>query len=238
MVLLHGRGGTAQHMQDLAQDLLMVRPIRFPALGNSNPKPADPSDTPVFHTRFARKVLKDFLDRPLDGLRTPAISIITPQAANNTWYPAGFMAPASLNQPFLDESLALVDATLAKLYQDGYASEQIILGGFSQGACLALEYAVRHPRRYAGLLAFSGGLIGVPGTAWPYPPLLAGTPAVLSVHEQDPHIPLSRWQESMLVLAQQGAVVSNHLDAGFGHGISQAGFVLAQTKLQDVLNLA
>ena len=96
-----------------------------------------------------------------------------------------------------------------------------VLLGFSQGACLALEYAVRHPARYGGIVAFSGGLIGPPGTTWPETGAFDGTPAFLGCSDVDPHIPLDRVTESAAVLARMGADVSKHIYPNMGHTVNE-----------------
>jgi predicted esterase len=164
-----------------------------------------------------------------------SVELITPQAAHNSWYPYSFIAPFEQNQPFLDMALAQIDAAIEQCLANGTASQDIVLGGFSQGACLALEYAARHPRRYGAVLGLSGALIGPPATVFAYSGSLAGTPVILSAHSQDPHIPLWRWQESAELLSHLGAKVTSHLTHGFGHGIEPAVLLKVQALLNTVM---
>src|SRR5262249_23208092 len=92
----------------------------------------------------------------------PRIAALAPQAAGNTWYPHSFLAPLEANQPYLDSALRRLETLVSELLGRGLRSERIALLGFSQGACLTLEFAARHPRRYGAVIGFTGGLIGPP----------------------------------------------------------------------------
>jgi predicted esterase len=131
------------------------------------------------------------------------------------------MVPIELNEPWLSSSLATVASGLARLAEAGIPAEQTIILGFSQGACLALEFAARHARRYGWLVGLSGGLIGPPGTPRDYPGSLAGTPVFLGCSEMDPHIPMERVLESEQVLSRLGGEVTTRLYPGLGHAVSQ-----------------
>lgn len=162
-------------------------------------------------------------------LAHPDFAYLAPQAAGNTWYPHPFMAPIASNEPFLSSALAAVGETLARLSQAGIPAERTILLGFSQGACLALEFAARHPRRYAGVAGLSGGLIGPnPGqpdassdTQRAYSGALDGTPILLGCSEVDFHIPKERVVHSADIFQQLGGQVTLRLYPNMGHTINQ-----------------
>ena len=119
----------------------------------------------------------------------PDVAYLLPGAPGNSWYPQSFMAPFAANEPWLSRSLANQARLIEGVIAAGVPPERIVLGGFSQGACLTAETLVRAPRRYGAGIIFTGGLIGPPGTAWPAEPALAGTPVYLSGSEIDPHVP-------------------------------------------------
>src|SRR6266496_6118022 len=125
---------------------------------------------------------------------------LAPQAAQNSWYPNSFLAPIQSNEPGLSSGLAVIASLLAKLAEAGISPERTILLGFSQGACLSLEFAARNARRYGGLAGLSGGLIGPDGTPRDYPGSLDGTPVFLGCSDVDPHIPKERVLDSAEVL--------------------------------------
>lgn len=152
-------------------------------------------------------------------LAVAGVAYLAPQATSNTWYPHRFLMPLEMNEPWLSSALGVVDDLVAQLGKAGFGTERVALIGFSQGACLALEYAVRHPRRYGAIIGLSGGLIGPPGTTWPSPPALAGTPVFLGCGDPDPHIPASRVHESEDVFRRAGADVTAVLYPGLGHTV-------------------
>src|SRR5918998_2043618 len=135
----------------------------------------------------------------------PDIAILAPQAAGNTWYPYRFLEPTERNEPYLSSALRIVADLIAQLGERGIRSERVALLGFSQGACLALEAAARNPRRYAGIIGFSGGLIGPPGTSFDFAGSLDGTPVFIGCSDVDPHIPKERVEESAVALDRLGA---------------------------------
>jgi predicted esterase len=144
---------------------------------------------------------------------------LAPQAANNTWYPYSFLNSLEQNEPHLSSALQLVESLVEQVEAAGIPAERIIIGGFSQGACLASEFVARHARRYGGLLAFSGGLIGPPGTSRAYEGSLDGTPVFLGCSDVDFHIPLERVDETAEVLSGLGATVNKKIYPGMGHTI-------------------
>ena len=156
-----------------------------------------------------------------DVLPHPDLAYLAPQAAGNTWYPYSFLVPMEQNEPYLSSALAKVAEVVAQVAAAGIPTERIFVGGFSQGACLASEYVARHARRYAGLLAFSGGLIGPPGTPRDYDGMLDGMPVFLGCSDVDPHIPLARVQETAATLTQLGAQVETRIYPRMGHIINQ-----------------
>jgi predicted esterase len=162
-----------------------------------------------------------------DALAQPHLACLAPQAAGHTWYPYPFTAPIERNEPWLSSALRAIDGLLVSLGSDGFSSDRVVLLGFSQGACLGLEYAARRARRYAGVIGLSGGLIGPEGTSRDYPGTLARTPVFLGCSDIDPHIPLARVRETTAVLRRLGAVVTERIYPGMGHLINQdeIGFV-------------
>lgn len=154
-------------------------------------------------------------------LPSAKLAYLAPQAADYTWYPYSFLAPMSQNEPHLTSALALVDRVVADVAAAGIPHERILLGGFSQGACLASEYAARNARRYGGLLIFSGGVIGPDGTPRDYPGSLDGTPVFIGCSDVDPHIPVGRVRETAGVFERLGAVVDARIYPRMGHTINQ-----------------
>lgn len=157
----------------------------------------------------------------IDELERPGFAYLAPQATGNTWYPYSFLSPIAQNEPFLSSALAAVGALLDRLAEAGIPPERTILLGFSQGACLALEFAARHARRYGGLAGLSGGLIGPDGPPRDYPGSLAGTPVFLGCSEGDPHIPRERVLHTAEVLRRLDGDVTARLYPNLGHTINQ-----------------
>lgn len=156
-----------------------------------------------------------------DVLAQPDIAYLAPQAAGHSWYPYPFTAPIERNEPWLSSALRVIDTLLERLDAAGFGPERVALLGFSQGACLGLEYAARHARRYAGVIGLSGGLIGPEGTPRDYPGTLAGTPVFLGCSDVDPHIPLARVRETTAVLQRLGAAVAERIYPGMAHLINE-----------------
>jgi phospholipase/carboxylesterase len=163
----------------------------------------------------------------------PDVAAIAPDAPGQSWWPTSFLAPAVQMEPYVQAGIARMLEAVAELERDGLPRGRIWLGGFSQGACLALEVFARHGDGLAGVIAMSGGLVGT-GDAGPagdealggfrpksfhYVPHAAPGRVWISVHERDPHIPLRRVEESAAVLATLGAAVETRLYPGAGHGV-------------------
>jgi phospholipase/carboxylesterase len=142
-----------------------------------------------------------------------------PQAERGTWYPNSFLAPTERNQPHLDSALAHVGRAVEHARSGGLPAEKILLVGFSQGACLASEFVARDPKQYAGLVLLSGGLIGAEGTDFDYDGDVDGMPFFLGVSDDDPHIPMSRAEETVDVFERLNADVRFDRYEGRGHGI-------------------
>lgn len=162
-------------------------------------------------------------------------AMLAPQADTRSWWPSSGFAPFFENEPWMDGALACAVRTVGEALAAGIPAERIVVGGFSQGACLALDYAVRNPRRFGALLGFAGGLLGPPGTRWDaFAADLGGTPALLAVHDNDPWIPLVRVEETAHVLTEKGAVVDARLYRGTAHTIMPESVEAAQALIADV----
>lgn len=163
----------------------------------------------------AQSILGIVSELGLDG-----VAGIAPQASRNTWYPRGFMEPMADNEPWLSAALDAVGDTLEGVAEAGVPAERTVLLGFSQGACLASEFVARNARRYGGLVGFSGGLIGPPGTPRDYDGDLERTPVFLGCSDVDPHIPVERVEETAAVLEDLGGDVRMSLFPGMGHTVN------------------
>jgi predicted esterase len=163
---------------------------------------------------------RDILTLAAD-LDQPGFAYLAPQAAGNTWYPYSFLTPIERNEPYLSSALETLDQLLVHIAAAGIPAERTILLGFSQGACLATEFAARNARRYGGLAGLSGGLIGPDGTPRDYPGALDGTPVFLGCSDVDPHIPAARVQHSAEVLGRLGGDVTARLYPGMGHTVNE-----------------
>jgi predicted esterase len=144
---------------------------------------------------------------------------LAPEAAGHAWYPNPFTAALESNEPFLSSALSVLES-LVETVVAHVPHERVILLGFSQGACLTLEFAARHARRYGGIIAFSGGLIGPDGTPRDYPASFAGTPAFIGCSDVDPHIAKERVIEAGDVLKRMGANVTVRLYPNMAHTVN------------------
>jgi predicted esterase len=188
VILVHGRGGSAEDMLGLAADL-----------------------------------------------DHPELAYVAPQAAGQSWYPYSFLAPIEQNEPWLSSALELLGDLVKHLESGGIPAERIVVLGFSQGACLSLELAARNARRYGGVVALSGGLIGPPGTPREYSGTFAGTPIFLGCSDRDPHIPRQRVDESAQVLEAMGAAVTERIYPGLGHTVNEDEMVFVRGLLGGII---
>ncbi len=159
--------------------------------------------------------------RLVPDLNQPDFAYIAPQAARNTWYPHSFLSQIPQNEPGLSSGLRAIADVLDHLAGAGFPPERIVLLGFSQGACLTLEFIARHARRYGGIAGLSGGLIGPDGTPRNYTGSLESTPIFLGCSDVDPHIPKERVLETTAVLQKMYGNVTERLYPGMGHTINQ-----------------
>ena len=172
LILLHGRGGSAEDMLALGSELTNDR-----------------------------------------------LALLAPEAPGHTWYPNSFLAPRQQNEPYVSSALRQIEGTLALATSAGLETSQVAICGFSQGACLATEFVARHPQRYAGLLAFTGGLIGPLEEPISLSGNLEGTPVLLSSGDPDPHVPWKRVEQSGQLLTSIGAKVILQRYAGRPHAV-------------------
>jgi predicted esterase len=167
-------------------------------------------------------------------LDQPEFAYLAPQAAGNTWYPYSFLAPLEDNEPYLSSALAMLAGLIDRLAGAGLTPEQTMLVGFSQGACLSLEFVARNARRYGGVAALSGGLIGPDGTSRDYTGSLAGTPIFLGCSDVDPHIPKARVHHSTEVLDKLGGQVTERLYPGMGHTVNEDELAFVQGMMVGI----
>jgi phospholipase/carboxylesterase len=174
LILLHGRGGSAEDIISFASHLNV----------------------------------KDF-------------TLLAPQATNNTWYPYSFLAPPPQNEPWLSSALDLLKDLLDDLYSKGIPSENIFFTGFSQGACLTLEFVTRNANKYGGVAVFTGGLIGDKIYKGNYKGDFDGTPFFIGTSNPDPHVPVERVYATTNILKDMNASVTEKVYDNMGHTINQ-----------------
>ena len=153
-------------------------------------------------------------------LNVADFALLAPQATGNTWYPYSFMAPVAQNEPWLSSALTLLQAQVDELVQSGKKRENIYFLGFSQGACLTLEFTARNANRYGGVVAFTGGLIRDKINNDNYKGNFGNTPIFIGSSNPDPHIPVERVYASSNILRDMGANVVEKVYAGMGHTIN------------------
>ncbi|MFC7132936.1 MULTISPECIES: alpha/beta hydrolase [Salinibaculum] len=157
----------------------------------------------------------------MQRLGRDGVAMLAPQAARNTWYPHSFLEPVERNEPGRSSGLQAVGDAVATATDAGIPAEKVVVLGFSQGACLASEFVARNPRRYGGVVAFSGGLIGETVDPDDYEGDLDGTPAFLGCSDVDPHIPVERVDVTAEVFERLGAEVEKRIYEGMGHGVNE-----------------
>ncbi len=162
------------------------------------------------------------------------VAFVAPAAAGNSWYPQSFLAPIEQNEPGITSGISVVHAMIDDAIGRGVPSERIVLMGFSQGACLVATAAQRRAQRYGGVLVFSGGLIGPPGTEWSEAGDFAGTPVFLGCSDVDGHIPADRVRESAALFERMGASVTTRLYEGMGHLVNEDEVAFARDLLTAV----
>lgn len=154
------------------------------------------------------------------ALQLDDVLYVAPQAANHTWYPYSFLAPIQQNEPGLTSGLNRIASLIDDLRHEGLGPDRVGLLGFSQGACLSLEFAARYARPYAAVVGLSGGLIGPPGSPRGYTGSLAGTPVFLGCSDVDAHIPVERVHETAEVFRGLQGVVDTRIYPGMGHVVN------------------
>jgi phospholipase/carboxylesterase len=168
-----------------------------------------------------------------DHLELDDYAIVAPQANEHSWYPYSFMAPVQNNQPALDSALEVIGELVEDLKQKGITQENIYFLGFSQGACLTLEYTGHNAGRYGGIIAFTGGLIGEQLVKGNYKGDFNNTPVLITTGDPDPHVPVSRVNDSVEILEELNADVTLKIYKGRQHTISHEELVLANEILKN-----
>lgn len=156
-------------------------------------------------------------------------SLVAPQATNHSWYPYSFLAPPDQNEPWLSSALTVLDAVVSDLNKEGITSDRVYFLGFSQGACLTLEFVARNARKWGGAIAFTGGLIGDKIYPENYKGDFQGTPIFIGTSDPDPHVPVNRVLSSAKILRSMNANVTEKVYPGMGHSISADELALANT---------
>lgn len=154
-------------------------------------------------------------------LNVKGFALLAPQATNHSWYPYSFMAPVSQNEPWLSSALSLVKDTVNEVIAKGISEENIYFTGFSQGACLTLEFIARNAAKYGGVAAFTGGLIGNSIDQTNYKGDFKSTPVFIGSSNPDPHVPVERVNETTKILEEMNAVVTTKIYINMGHTITQ-----------------
>lgn len=201
---------------------------REPVTTLGAPLGAAPVAVILMHGRTAGPV--NILDLATRFLR-PDLTYLAPAAAGRTWYPHSFLADRASNEPGLSSALGVIAGLVAQAEAAGVPRRQVVIAGFSQGACLAAEFAVRHPARYGGIAVYSGGVIGPPGTKWPDSGDLAGTPMFFGCSDVDSHVPDARVGESAALCTRLGAAVTRRVYPGMGHLVNDDEITWMQTLL-------
>jgi phospholipase/carboxylesterase len=154
-------------------------------------------------------------------LQVNDFALIAPQATSHSWYPYSFLFPPLQNEPWLSSALSLINDIVKDVNAKGISSENIYFAGFSQGACLTLEFVARHAAKYGGVAAFTGGLIGDKIYTENYSGDFSHTPIFIGSSDPDPHVPVERVNESAAILEKMNALVTKKIYKNMGHTISQ-----------------
>ena len=165
------------------------------------------------------------------AIEHPDVAYLAPAAAGGTWYPLSFMAPIAQNEPGITSGISVIHSLIDEVIAAGLTADRLVLLGFSQGACLACTAAQRRPGRYGGVLIFSGGLIGPPGSAWNEDGAFESTPVFLGCSDNDPHVPESRVRETAAVFERMGAEVTARIYPGMGHLVNDDEIAFARELL-------
>jgi phospholipase/carboxylesterase len=164
-------------------------------------------------------------------LNVKDFALLAPQANNHSWYPYSFMAPLSQNEPWLSAALSLIKETLNDAIAAGITEENIYFLGFSQGACLALEFVTRNATQFGGVAAFTGGLIGDRIYQENYKGDFKQTPVFIGSSDPDPHVPVERVNETTRILQSMNADVTEKIFQNMGHTITKDEIDLANEKV-------
>jgi phospholipase/carboxylesterase len=156
-----------------------------------------------------------------ENLNVQRYLLAAPQATGNSWYPKSFLAPQNENQPWLSSALDLVHKTVLEIISRGITAENIYFLGFSQGACLTLEYVARNAKRYGGIVAFTGGLIGDQINKTLYKGNFEMTPVFFGSSNPDMHVPVERVRASADIFKQMGADITEKIYPNMGHTVNQ-----------------
>jgi predicted esterase len=168
------------------------------------------------------------------ALAQPDVTYLAPAAANNTWYPYSFMSDIARNEPYLSSALSVVKSLVSQIEAAAIRRDRIVILGFSQGACLTTEFAIRNASRFGGCVAFSGGAIGPPGTKWDDTGRFDGTPIFFGCSNVDPHIPEPRVIESAELCERMGAKVTRRIYPGMGHLVNDDEIAMARALLESL----
>ena len=167
-------------------------------------------------------------------LARPNLAYLAPAAAGRTWYPHSFLADIASNEPGISSGIAVLSTLAAHIENVGVPRSRIVLLGFSQGACLAAEFALRHPSRYGGVVILSGGAIGPTGTHWNDQGRFDGTPVLLGCSDKDAHVPEPRVRDTAAHFARMGADVTLRIYPGMGHLVNDDEIAWVQRLLDSV----
>lgn len=168
----------------------------------------------------------------------PELTVIAPQAPGNSWYPHPFYSDRSANEPDISTAYRLISGLLSALSELGFPPSAIVLMGFSQGACLVLDYASRHPRRYGGIIGFSGSIIGSQICSVGDRESLAGTPVFLSGSDADPYVPVERIEATARLMQTLGGCLQKHIYRDSRHVINSDEILKAHSLIGHVISSA